>query len=60
MLDRAPALALLGMWLGGGLAGALTILQATGDPSYLVLGLVTLPALALIGRALRSRPSIPP
>jgi len=51
--DYAPALALLGMWATGGLLSALAVVQAEGDLRHLALGVVTLPSLVLIVRAIR-------
>jgi len=49
LLDLAPAAALLGVWATAGLASA----RETGDLHLLALGVVTIPALVLIARAIR-------
>jgi hypothetical protein len=53
LLDIAPLVALLGVWALGGLASALVVVQAEGSLRHLALGIVTLPALVLVGQALR-------
>ena len=59
LVDYGPAVALLGTWLLAGLGGALTVAAATGDARHVVLGVVTLPALVLIVRAMRALPRRP-
>jgi hypothetical protein len=51
--EHGPAIALLGVWLLAGLAGALAVAEVEGDVRHLALGVVTLPSLALIVRAMR-------
>ena len=53
LLDYAPAVALLGVWALAGLGGALGVAQVSGDLRHLVLGVVTVPSLVLIARAMR-------
>jgi len=51
--DALPLVALLIFWAVAGLGGALTVADAEGEARHLLLGVVTLPALAVIGIALR-------
>ncbi len=50
--DALPLVALLLFWAVAGLGGALTVADAEGEARHLLLGVVTLPALAVIGIAL--------
>ena len=52
-LDLLPLLALGVVWLVAGLASAVTVAVAEGHIRRVALGLVTLPALLAIARAVR-------
>jgi hypothetical protein len=51
--DLLPLAALLGVWLVAGLASAVTVAVAEGHIRHVALGIVTLPALLAITRAVR-------
>jgi hypothetical protein len=48
-----PAVALLGVWSLGGLAGAIEVARVSADVRHLALGVVTLPSIVLIVVAMR-------
>jgi hypothetical protein len=54
LVAYAPAVALLAFWVLAGLASAITVARADGSLRHPALGIVTLPFLVLVARAVRA------